>query len=438
MDLLLEGILIAIMMAIILIFVVYEYSAFFAPKSSIDYFNTFVGMADSACTSIQTASNVQFSSPKLLVFQIYDDPSCNSVLSSNSNIFSPNSYALSSLSNNYDVCYATANNPSALGVSSGNQYFFQSTSNNNIYFYLSSANKIPGSANISKNAQNNQISTNGVEVNSSNTFSLILSSSKRVYPQNYSFNLDQYSNTTFSIEVYFNGLSTCSVSYSDLNGIDSLSIVPPCQQIIHNVTLQVTPVSSSNTAINYQVNLTGIPNSNPSNSFLSQQCTSLPSLVSAGIIQNGSIVCEPISCGGHSFMLTDQSNRPFLGLYAASYTFLGIQSGVNDLQIVNSYSEHILNSSIMDRTIFEESGLTAGSSWSVTYNGKTKSSTIGLSGSGNTISFSFPSGNYSFTIPKATEYIQSSHSVIERTAFPNVTNGYAIQGTFVPITFSIT
>ena len=69
MDLLLEGILIAIMMAIILFFIVYEYSAFFAPKSSISYYNSFVGMADSACTSIQTASNVQFSSPTIFVFQ---------------------------------------------------------------------------------------------------------------------------------------------------------------------------------------------------------------------------------------------------------------------------------------------------------------------------------------------------------------------------------
>jgi len=344
MDLLLEGILIAIMMAIILFFVVYEYSAFFAPVSSISYYNSLVRMADSACTSIQTASNVQFSSPSIFVFQIYDTPSCNSTLSSNTYIFSPNSSVLSSLNGNYDLCYATVSSPAALGISSGKQYFFEGSSNNNVNFFLSNVNAISNSSNLSSNAINNQLDTGGVEVNSSKTFSIILTAQKPVNPQNYSFDLEEYSNTTINIAIYFNGETDCSRSYSDLSSLKSLTLAPPCFQNVNNVTIQVSP--TSDVMANFQVNLTAVSNVNPSQNYLSQQCTSLPGLVNRSIIKNGSIVCEPITCGGNSFMLTDQNNRPFLGLYGMSYTFLGVQSGVNDLQLVNSYSEQLLNSSL--------------------------------------------------------------------------------------------
>lgn len=428
MDLLLEGILIAIMMAIILIFVVYEYSTFFAPKSSADYFSKFVGLADSACTSIQTTSNVQFSSPQLFVFQIYDSQACNSVLGSNVSIFSPISSALSALSGNYDLCYATVNEPSVLNISSGNQYYFKKPSGHNVNFYLSKSNAIPNSGNLS--TTNNQISKTGLEVNSSSAFSITVTASKPVTAQNYSFDIYEYANTTISLQVYFNGLTSCSDSYTDLTGVKSLSVVSPCTQNIQNVTLEVTP--AANSAFNYQLNLTAVSDFNPSNQFLSQQCTSLPSLVQENVIANGSIVCEPISCGGHSFMLTDQSNRPFLGLYGSSYAFLGVQSGVNDLQIVNSYPEKLFNISLMGGTVFQEFGLAAGASWSVTYDGKTKSSIISFTGSGDTIIFSEPYGNYSFAVPGTTEVVGR----LVRTLSPKPSNGYAVQGSFVSIDFS--
>ena len=431
MDLLLEGILIAIMMVIILFFIVYEYSAFFAPKSSISYYNSFVGMADSACTSIQTASNVQFSSPTIFVFQMYDGPSCNSILGSNSYIFSPNSAVLSSLNGNYNLCYANVSNPTALGISSGNQYFLESSSKNNVNFYFAKSNAIPNSSNMSINAVKNQISTSGVEANSSTTFSLILTAEKSVSPQNYSFHLDQYSNSSVNIAVYFNGETTCSLSYSNKIHYYSISLTPPCLQNINNVTIQVTPVS--NTAVNYQVNFTAVPDSNPSQQYLSQQCTNLVPMVNEGIINNGSIVCEPVICGGNSFLLSDQNNRPFLGLYGGSYTFLGVQSGVNDLQIVNSYSEQLINASLMDETVFEEGGLPAGSTWGVTYDGVTKTSSISLSGGGNTIAFSNPYGNYSFSIPSTSAIIGKT----VRTFKPTPSNGKVPQGSFVSVGFKV-
>ncbi len=434
MDLLLEGILIAIMMAIILIFVVYEYSVFFAPKTSIDYYNTFVGMTSSACTSIQSASNVQFSSPEIFVFQFYDNSSCNSVLSSNSNIFSPKSSALSSLEGGYALCYANVSNPAAIGISSGNQYYFQQSSADNINFNLLKENQIPNSGNLSYDAINNQILTSGVEVNSSSSFSLILNPKTQINPSDYTFDIDQYSNTTVNMQVYFNGLPTCSLGYSDESGTVSLSIVPPCQENINNITIEITPVTAG--PFYYQINLTAVSDSNQAQKFLFQQCTKLPSLVSEGAISTGSIVCMPISCGGHSFMLTDQSNRPFLGLYGGSYTFFGVQSGVNDLQIVNSYPEQLLSSSTIDRTVFEETGLFSDFSWSVTYNRKTESSKINSSGGGNTLMFSVPSGSYSFSVPNSHGTIYEGHSAVSLTMCPNPSSGSAAQGQFVSINFS--
>ena len=432
MDLLLEGILIAIMMAIILFFVVYEYSAFFAPKSSISYYNSLVSMADSACTSIQTASNVQFSSPSIFVFQMYDSPACNSILSSNTYIFSPNSAALSALDGNYNLCYANVSNPVALGISSGNQYFLESSSNANINFYLPNKYAIPGSGNMSDLAINNQISAPGIIVNSSSSFSLILNSFSPIYPQNYTLNVQQYSNTSINLNIYFNGKSTCSLSYSDLNGLHSLSIVSPCQQKIHNVTLAVRILG--NVKVDYQVNITAKSDSNPTFSYLSQQCTNIVSLVNEGVISNSSIVCQPIVCGGNSFYLADQSNRPFLGLYDKVFTFLGVQSGFNDLQLVNSYSEQLINSSLMDQTIFEEAGLPAGTDWSVTYDGVKKGSVISLTGSGNTITFSNSPGDYTFSIPNV-EGIVGKRGV---TFYSNPSSGNAKQGSYVAVSFKST
>ena len=432
MDLLLEGILIAIMMAIILFFVVYEYSAFFAPKSSISYYNSLVSMADSACTSIQTASNVQFSSPSIFVFQMYDTPACNSILSSNTYIFSPNSAVLSALDGNYNLCYANVSNPVALGISSGNQYFLKSSSSGIISFYLPNKYALSGSGNMSDSYVNNEISTSGIIVNSSSPFSLILNSSSPVSPQNYTFNIQEYSNSSINLNVYFNGQSTCSLSYSDLNNLHSLSIVSPCQQKVHNITLDIE--ISGKVETDYQVNVTAKSNANPASLYLSQQCTNLVTLVNERVINNGSIVCQPILCGGNSFYLADQSNRPFLGLYDKAFTFLGIQSGFNDLQIVNSYSEQLVNSSLTDETVFEEGGLPAGASWSVTYNGVEKSSVISLTGSGNTIAFSNPPGNYSFSIPNV-------YAIVGRTQFifhPSDPSGKVEQGSYVAVSFKST
>ncbi len=432
MDLLLEGILIAIMMAIILFFVVYEYSAFFAPKSSISYYNSLVSMADSACTSIQTASNVQFSSPSIFVFQMYDTPACNSILSSNTYIFSPNSAVLSALNGNYNLCYANVSNPAALGISSGNQYFLESSSKGNVNFYLPKEYAIPGSGNMSDSAANNQISAPGIIVNSSSTFSLILNSSSPVSPQNYTFNVQGYSNSSINLNVYFNGQSTCSISYSDLDGLHSFSIVSPCQQKVYNITLSIG--ISGNVETDYQVNVTAKSDSNPTFSYLSQQCTNLVSLVNEGVISNSSIVCQPIVCGGNSFYLADQSNRPFLGLYDEVFTFLGVQSGLNDLQLVNSYSEQLINSSLMDETVFEEAGLPAGTGWSVTYNGIQKSSVISLTGSGNTIAFSNAPGNYSFSVPSSLAIVNKR----EVTFYSSPSSGKVPQGSYVAISFKTT
>ncbi len=424
MDLLLEGIMIAILMAVILIFVVSEYSAFFAPISSISYYKSFVGMADSACTSIQTASNVQFSSPQLFVFQMYDSGSCNSILSSNSYIFAPSSSVLSALDGNYDICYANISNPSLFGISGGNQYYLKPSNRYNINFYYPSAYSILNSSNMSILPE---LTTPGVEVNATSSFSIILNASSPVNPNNYTFKLNEYSNTSISINIYFNGQISCAASYSDLGeGLRSFSISSPCQQKVNNLTMFV--LLPNNHETNYQFNITAVQNVNPSVSYLSQQCNDLVPFVKNGIISNGSIVCEPVLCGGVSFYLSDQNNRPFLGLYGGSYTFLGVQSGVNDLQIVNSYPEQLLNGPLMDETFFAATGLTAYESWSVTYNGTTHSA------KGNQlIGFLDPPGNYNFTIPAS---VISSSKGQYTFLSPNESKGTVSQGSYITISFS--
>ena len=424
MDLLLEGIMIAILMAVILIFIVSEYSAFFAPTSSISYYNSFVGMADSACSSIQTASNVQFTSPKLFVFQMYDSQSCNSILSSNSYIFSPTSAVLSSLDGNYDICYANISNPGLFGISSGSQYFLKRSTKNNINFYYPSAYSIQNSSNMSVAASNNQLGIPDISVNSSSSFSIILNASSPANPNNYTFNLHEYSNESINLNIYFNGQISCEASYSDLAGVHSFSISSPCSQHVNNLTIFV--LLSSNQETNYQVNVTAVPNVNPTISYLSQQCNDLVPFVENGIIDNGSIVCQPVLCGGSSFYLSDQNNRPFLGLYGESYNFLAVQSGVDDLQIVNSYSENLINGPLMDETFFVETGLTSYDSWSVTYNGTTKSA------KGNEpIGFLDPPGNYNFTVPNSV--ISTSPTLI--TIAPNISKGTVSQGSYITIKF---
>ena len=432
MDLLLEGILIAIMMAIILFFLVSEYSAFFAPKSSISYFNSLSSMADSACTSIQTASGVQFISPKIFVFQMYDTPACNSLLGSNQYIFSPSSASLSSLEGNYGLCYANISSPSGLGVAAGNQYFLQAPTPGTISFYLPKKYSVSGSSNMSKYAIYNEIGMPGISVNSSGPFSLILDSPGSANPLNYSFYVNQYSNRSVDVAVYFNGEASCSVSYSNLKGVHSLAVASPCQQGITNITISVGAASGA--TVNYQVNATAVPVSNPSSVYLAQQCSGLVPLVNEGVIDNGSIICRPIMCGGTSFYLADQNNRPFLGLYGKSYSFLGVQSGINDLQIVNSYPEQLINSSLMDETLFVESGLPAGTSWSVTYDGTSKSSLISLTGSGTIIGFSNPYGNYSFTVPNT----EGTVGKIPATFYSSPSSGKTPQGSYVTVSFTST
>lgn len=308
-------------------------------------------------------------------------------------------------------------------MSSGDQYFFESSSSKNINLYQPNKYALPNSSNMSKYAIYNQISTSGVDVNSSSSFSLILYSTSQINPQNYTFNLDQYSNTSINIEVYFNGEATCSVSRTDLQGVHSLSIVSPCQQNVTNVTVYVDIFNSEMT--DYQINMTAVSDVNPTSLFLSQQCSSLPSLVNTGIITNGSIVCQPISCSGNSFYLADQNNRPFLGLYGGSYTFLGVQSGLNDLQLVNSYPENLLNSSLMDETIFEETGLPSGVYWGVTYDSNTETARAGAKI--GIIAFSLPYGNYSFNTIFASTYPEYCS---------NITSGFAVQDSLIPIHFS--
>ena len=340
-----------VMMAIIIIAVVYYVLLpSISVQSSSDFYSSFVSAADSACTSPQTLSNIQFDSPAAIVFQIYDTPSCNSVLTANPSIFSNTTPLSIDLENNYDLCYAKVDNPSALGVSSGSQYYYSQPIQKTYYFSLGPNN--PPTAELSASSPVNKLLVPAIQANStSGSLSLILVSSKPINVSDFSFSLLQYVNVSSQVNIYFNSLDSCERSFTVTPSSPYPSFDSPCQSNVSNVTIEVisNPVNGKSPSLQYQVNFSAVPILNISSGIptLSQQCSNIVPAVSSGYIANGTITCEPIICGTTSFPLADSNQDPFLGLYSGSFTSVELTSGVSSIQFINAHPEQLISSPII-------------------------------------------------------------------------------------------
>ena len=339
----LEMIGMVVMIAIILIVVIiYVLLPFISVKTSADFYNSFTSSAQSACTAPQTMSNINFNTPTALIFQIYDSPSCNQVLSANPSIFSNSTPVSTNLENNYDLCYATVSNPSGLGISSGNQYYYSQKISGVSYFVLGPNN--PPTAELSASSPINKLAVPAIEANtSSGSLSLVLVSATPINVTQYTFSLIQYANSSSEVNVYFNGLASCERSYSITSQFYSSSITSPCEANVSNVTVQVIPDSVNGVvpAVEYQINFSADPISSVSSglSILSQQCSNIIPAVKSGYIKNGSIMCAPIICGGSTFPISNSNQDPLLAIYGGSFTSLELTSGVSSILFINANPE---------------------------------------------------------------------------------------------------
>ena len=335
----LEMIGMVVMIAIILIVVIiYVLLPFISVKTSADFYNSLTSSAQSACTAPQTMSNINFNTPTALIFQIYDSPSCNPVLSANPSIFSNSTPVSTNLENNYDLCYATVSNSPGLGISSGNQYYYSQKISGVSYFVLGPNN--PPTAELSASSPINKLAVPAIEANtSSGRLSLVLVSATPINVTQYTFSLIQYANSSSEVNVYFNGLASCERSYSITPQFYSSSITSPCEANVSNVTVQV--ISVNGVAVEYQINFSADPISSVSSglSILSQQCSNIIPAVKSGYIKNGSIMCAPIICGGSTFPISNPNQDPLLAIYGGSFTSLELTSGVSSILFINANPE---------------------------------------------------------------------------------------------------
>ncbi len=360
MDIVWEGILMVLLIAIILIFVILSLLNFFQPKSSVYYYDNFVSMAQSACRSPQLSSNQQFNSPNALVFQVYDEPACNSLLLENTGIFNASTpYDSSTMENSYLLCYAL---PGSSGnIPTGSQYYFAYTSLGSPTYSLivnAAASEETGQtfAYLSEYGEQNVLFVPDIQVNSSATSSssIVLfanaSGKPKTFYSNYTFGITLYTNVSSDLYLSF-GSCTKGPYSSPAGQVSIYNISGPCTSSFSSVGVAIQTASGSTVPMTYQVNITATESttSGPQTArgALAQQCLNLPSAVKQNYIVNHSITCKPIECGTNSFALTDTANKAFLGLYSGTYSTLGVESGVGDLQIINPNTEIVQNTTLI-------------------------------------------------------------------------------------------
>jgi hypothetical protein len=372
MDIAWEGILMILLIAIILIFIIISLLNFFQPKGSLNYYNSFVSLADGACSSPQLGSNYQFNSPNALVFQLYDNSTCNNILAKyNSTIFQGTYPYSSSMTNDYLLCYAT---PTSLGTSTifsqGQYYFSPGGTPQSAPYYLgfapSNVYVAPTpNAELGAYSLQNELGMQDIQVNAScidngcSNFGAYFAylygptgnQKAKTFSDAYSLYAGFYSNLSVSVGIFFSGpQGYCSrgpYNY-DLSKNEVLPMaISPCINNFSFVGIQFygTTVTPTPAAISYQINfsLENTTLAAQALSALSQQCMNLNSSISSGYINYNSVICKPITCsnGGVSFPLTDTANRPFLGLYSGTYTSFGVIAGSGDLQIINPSNENV-------------------------------------------------------------------------------------------------
>lgn len=354
-----------LLIAIILIFIILSLLNFFQPKGSFYYYTNLVAMAQGACTASQSATNTQFNSnPSAIVFQIYDNATCDKNITSNyMNIFSLTSpYDSSSLKNNYDICYAqqgSAQNP--------NQYFYSSGITPTVYTFKVGQPYTSGAVNyLTAYQQLNNLGVPAVQVNASMNDQTDTNLNLTQYGGGtftftpgggFSFTFTYYANVSSTINLFFG--ENCqqgpyTFSASNKQPI-KLSIGNACSSSFKSVSLQVQPnvvTPGQQPAIGYQFNLTAVSSTsqtNAINTVLFQQCMGMGPEATNNEIVSGTVVCDPIKCGSTSFILADTQDRPFLALLSETYPFFGMQPALAYLQIIDPNSQLNVNSPVIHR-----------------------------------------------------------------------------------------
>ncbi len=360
MDIVWEGILMILLIAIILIFIILSLLNFFQPKGSTYYYDNFAQMAQSACSSPQLSSNQQFDAPNALIFQIYDNSACNSALSADGGIFNSSTpYGGKTLENSYLLCYALPGSSNSL--STGTQYYFASTAPTGLIYSLTvnaAESQQTGQTfkYLSEFSEQNILDTPDIQVNASTSASFLTLSAPITFnpppSPSYTFDIVLYTNVSSDFYISF-GSCTKGPYASTAGSISYFNISNPCTSSFSSIGTEIETTSGNTEQMTYQINITAVENSNGATgpqtgqAALAQQCTNLPNAVKTGFIANQSITCKPITCSGTSFALVDTSNRVFLGLYGGTYSTLGVQSGEGDLQIINPNSEVVQSTGII-------------------------------------------------------------------------------------------
>ena len=444
MDLTLEGILMILLIAIIVIFIVLSLINFFTPNSSFYYYTDLVSMANHGCLSAQQSSNIQLNNPNAVVFQVYDNSTCNATLSANRNIFEANaSYDGAVSYGKYLLCYAPS--PNLPGYAQSQQYYLKqpgasiSAIGPDFFYPLASSNTATKAVDnisylnagpLSEYSPMNEIGMPAIQTNLSYDAqygtTLVLAYSNATYPgipsamrlmngSLYTFVLTASANVSANFNLFIDGISVSAGKYSRGPTPLVAHLSSATKAAVSSVSLEVQPIKVGTGGLNppftYQFNLTAVPISNPAQPYydavLASQCTNIVNKVKQGVFTNGSIVCAPISCGGNSFMLTDTQNRPLLSLYGGTYNYFAIQSGDGVLQIINPNSENVVDYPIVGnemQTVFTEAGLPIGYQWSVDYDGVVETEMAP-----NSISFLTPPGTFSYTV-QAESYSASPSS----------------------------
>ena len=353
-----------LLMAVILVFVVLSLSNFFKSQSSINSYKQFVSLAGGACTSPQSATNLQFNSPNAIVFQMYDNSTCDPILAANKNTIFSQSYPYSSsLKNNFDLCYVlpgqaiSGNNI----VSSGRQYYLNSSLSIINEYYLKPIASTYNSKNVVFLPYSDQLSMPALQVTANSAdikdtsivyYALNASKTATFSPNTYSFDFYIYSNISGSVYLDFiNAGNTCQNIQETLSAgyPQHFTISPACNTAFQNVSVVF---DTAGKAIQYQINISATQYSGYAGSSdisaLSLQCMNLEPAFIGGLLKNQTLVCQPLTCGSTTFQLTNAVNRPFLGLVSGTYSFFEIQSGLSSLQIINNNNEYITKNTLMD------------------------------------------------------------------------------------------
>ncbi|MCL4399191.1 hypothetical protein M1293_01595 [Candidatus Parvarchaeota archaeon] len=359
MKIVLEGIMIVIMIVIILIAALIAFGPFFAPRTSSYYYNQTASLYQSACTSPQIGSNFQFDSPPSTVLQIYDNSTCDSLLSGYKNMFANQSFE-STTSLGYELCYARLNTSGYGGLIKtylNNQQFFFNITNSQKLTYLTT---LPPSLfgvtsavyDMPYFSPANVLSSMGFQVDAAQTN---LSGSSQVigfgqtslfYTGNDVISILVYSNNSANFQIYPSDDIGCSdfFSYNPANPPkEPIDLSLPCNFSTSGLVINPTVINNQGVT-QYQFNLSIYPitqNLTSQNAALFDQCEALPGLVSNSYLDNGSIYCAPVNCGGNNFFIANTYNKPLLGFVGGSYSSIGFESGPGDLQIIDPNSETI-------------------------------------------------------------------------------------------------